>query len=64
MKGKGVRGVLGVVVGVLALVDVGKSSTHYHHWAGEGVRLDRHGGQSNGLVHGSRDPLLAKQVRS
>lgn len=64
MKGKGIRRVLGVVVGVPALVDVGKSSTHYHRWSGEGVRFDRHGGRGNKFVCGSHDLLLAKQVRS
>ena len=29
----------------------------YHHWAGKGVRLDRYGGRSYGLVLGSHDPL-------
>ena len=106
MKVKGLRRLLGVMVGVPTLVGAGASSTHhlykpanegfrgyptvvafvvfggayltlagfqsvgrirpghpgYHHWAGEGVRLYRYGGRSNGLVHGSHDPL--QRVRS
>lgn len=102
MESKGVRRLLGVVVGFLMFLGVGASSTRYlyepanlgflefptvallhaafggvylafasfqfvgrvrsrhpgyHHWTGESVRLDRHGGRSNGLARGFHDPL-------